>query len=302
MHHQDGEEHLLAPQGMPERGFRDRGPHEESAAERAVLQLLAAGQEPRIAVAQHRDVARVVVVGGACGHGAEPVLAARRVADADRLGLREQRVDQRVGYLLVHIETRERRALLAAHAEGGAHDTARRALEIGARGDDAGILATHLGDARARNRRRLQRLHDAHADLVRAGEGRPGGERVGNQSGSDFGALAAEIVEHPGWQPRIADAVGEQAPRPRRGGGALQHDGVAGHERRGGRAARERERKVERRDDHPHPVGLEHATVVRGVRGEGVVGERAVEGAAALEIRGVQAEEVGGFLSLGQRL
>src|SRR5204863_34511 len=169
--------------------------------------------------------------------GAEPVLAPRRVADADRLSLREQRVDQRVGYLLVHIETRERRALLAAHAEGGAHDTARGALEIGARGDDAGILATHLGDARARNRRRLQRLHDAHADLVRAGEGRPGGERVGNQSGSDFGALAAEIVEHPGWQPRIADAVGEQAPRPRRGGGALQHDGIAGHERRGGLAA-----------------------------------------------------------------
>src|SRR5207248_3016937 len=84
------------------------------------------------------------------------------------------------------------------------------------------------------------------------------------------------------WQPRIADAVGEQAPRPRGGGGALQHDGVAGHERRGGRAARERERKVERRDDHPRPVGLEHATVVRGVRGERVVGERAVEGAAAL--------------------
>src|SRR5206468_10722367 len=53
---------------------------------------------PRSTLFPYTTLFRSVVVGGACGHGAEPVLAARRVADADRLSLREQPVDQRVGY------------------------------------------------------------------------------------------------------------------------------------------------------------------------------------------------------------
>ncbi len=119
---------------------------------------------------------------------------------------------------------------------------------------------------------------------------------------ADLAAGSGEIVEHAGRQPRVADAVGQQPPGPRRVGRALQHDGVAGDQGGRHRAGRQRQGKVERRDHHPRAVRAKHAAVARGGAGDRIVRQVPLVGVVALELIGVDLEEVGRFLRLGERL
>src|SRR5579863_7115665 len=115
---------------------------------------------------------------------------------------------------MMNVESREGGALLSAHAEGGAHDSGGGALQVGAGGDDAGVLAAHLCDTRSQVPTGLQLQRDLSADIVGAGKGHAGGERMIHERGADRGARAAQVVEYASWQAGIADAVREQPSRP----------------------------------------------------------------------------------------
>jgi hypothetical protein len=193
------------------------------------------------------------------------------------------------------------RALLPAHSVGGAHDTERGALEIGVLRDDDGVLAAHLRDAGTRRVRLRELAVDAHAHAVRAREGDAGRERMLDERVAHDAAGPAHIVEDAGRQARVTQAVREQPTGPGRVRRTLEHDRVAGDERRGGRPARERERKVERRDDDPRAVGLHDRAVVARVAAQRIVGQAMVE-ALTLVVVAVMREEVGRFLRLAERL
>ena len=80
---------------------------------------------------------RLVPVDGALvDDRAEPVLADERVADRDRLGLLDEQPDELVVDRPLDVDPRVRRALLAAEAEGAAHDPLGRLLEVGVARDD----------------------------------------------------------------------------------------------------------------------------------------------------------------------
>ena len=113
---------------------------------------------------------------------------------------------------------------------------------------------------------------------------------------------AVDVVEDARRQARVADAVGEQAARPGRVGGALEDDRVAGHERGGGRARRERDREIERRDHGPDAVGPHHAPVARDEDVRRVVRQLELVALVRLEVVRVDVEEVHAFLRLAERL
>ena len=91
-------------------------------------------------------------------------------------------------------------------------------------------------------------------------------------------------------------------PGPGRVGGALEDDRVAGHERRGGRAGGERDRKVEWRDHGPHAVRPHHAAVARDEDVRRVVRQLELVALVRLEVLRVDVEEVHAFLRLAERL
>ena len=66
----------------------------------------------------------------------------------------------------------------------------------------------------------------------------------------------------PGGMPASAIISYELVAEERRDRRRLEHDGVAGDQRAAGRSGRERERKVERRDDRPDAVRPQHADVL----------------------------------------
>ena len=130
----------------------------------------------------------------------------------------------------------------------------------------------------------------------------PATRGIAHQLLADRGAGAVHVVEDAGGHARVADAVGEEPARPRRVGGALEDDGVAGHERRGGGAGRERDREIERRDDGPHAVGPHHALVARDEDVRRVVRQVELVALVRLEVVRVDLEEVHAFLRLAERL
>src|SRR5580658_10391716 len=132
---------------MTDRRLGQRRSHEEAARQRSLLELLAAGEDARTALAQRARVARVVLVTRLSRDRTQPVCAPRRIADGERLQLLEELCGEWLGHLPLDVQPGERRAFLTAHAEGRAQDAARGPIEIGPRGDDAGVLAPHLGDA-----------------------------------------------------------------------------------------------------------------------------------------------------------
>ena len=80
----------------------------------------------------------------------------------------------------------------------------------------------------------------------------------------------------------------------------LVDDRVAGHERAAGRAAAQREREVERADDRPHAVRLEHRAGVHGRVAE--VAHRVIEAVVLLDHVARPADEVGRLLDVAERL
>src|SRR5205085_922925 len=107
------------------------------------------------------------------------------------------------------------------------------------------ILAAHLGYARAWPCAARHVLQQLLADRDRTGEGDACGERMFHQHVADLAPGTRQVVEYARWQSRVADAIGEEARSPRRIAGALDHDGIAGDQRRRDRATGQREREIE---------------------------------------------------------
>ncbi len=84
---------------------------------------------------------------------------------------------------------------------------------------------------------------------------------MSRQCRPDLWIGATQIVENTGRQVGIANTVRQQPARPRRRGSSLEHDRIAGNQRRGDRPTRECEREVEWVDDYPGTIGLQHAAV-----------------------------------------
>ena len=109
-----------------------------------------------------------------------------------------------------------------------------------------------------------------------AGERDPVDVPVSGERSARAGARAMDDVEHAGWEPGLIGEVAEQRARERRPLGRLQHDRVAGRERRPDPPGREHERRVPRSRDRGHagrvvadPVAL--ATVERAGAGREAV-------------------------------
>src|SRR5688572_27800784 len=101
-------------------------------------------------MAEVLDAAAVALVGRAIDDRSHPMLLARGVADAHALGGEREALTQVAGHGFLHVHPRAGRAFLARETEGGARDAERRAVQVGVARDDRGVLAAHLGDARAR--------------------------------------------------------------------------------------------------------------------------------------------------------
>ena len=79
------------------------------------------------------------------------------------------------------------------------------------------------------------------------------------------GGEAVDDVQHPGRQSGVDERRGESIAHQRGHGGGLEHDGVAGGERRPDLAARHVEREVPRCDDGDHADRVEHGVHERRV-------------------------------------
>ena len=123
----------------------------------------------------------------------------------------------------------------------------RRRVEVRVLEHDERRLAAEL------ERHRGQVRGGVAVDRVRGGGG--AGERdpvdvlVSRERCPGAGARAVDDVEHPGREAGLLGEVAEQRARQRRPLGRLQHDGVAGGERRADAPGREHERRVPGRRD-----------------------------------------------------
>ena len=247
-------------------------------------------------------VADVVASGAVADHRSHPVVPLAGIAHSDGPCRLDQAVQQPVGDGVLDIDPRQGGALLAAQTEGRSDDAGDRPLEIAPSGHDAGIFSAHLGDAGTRIGAAGHLPIDPHADLIRAGERHPGEVGVVDQGLAHHPAGPDHVVEDAGRKARVADAVGEQPTRPRRGGRALEDDGVAGHKRRGHRAAAEGQGEVERHDHRPHAVGFQDAAVVREEIWQRIIRQDTIVALVLLVLRGVTGEEVRRLLGFAERL
>ena len=154
---------------------------------------------------------------------------------------------------LVDEHARRRRALLPGVAERRLDDRRDGLVEVGVGVDDDAVLAAHLGDdalelarAAARRRRRVRRSsRPTGPEPVNAIVATSGWRASAAPASPSPGSSAIAPGRHAARAQRLDDAQ----PAARRLLGGLQDDGVAGRERRGGHAHRDREREVPRRDD-----------------------------------------------------
>ena len=165
----EGREELVAEEPMVGRQVADHGRLDvEAASQVAVGETLAAGEDAAVTARLGHGLL-VAVHGRLVGQGSQPVVAQQRVADGDALGLLDQQAHQLVVDRALDVDAAVGRALLAAEAEGRAHDALGGLVEVGAGHDDGRVLAAHLHDAGPRIGRREGAL-EAHADLVGARE------------------------------------------------------------------------------------------------------------------------------------
>ena len=167
------------------------------------------------------------------------------------------------------VDTAVGRALLAAEAEGGAHDALGRLVQVGLAADDGRVLAAHLDD---------DGLGEAPARSSCRGRKPTSNEPVKMMPSTPAFSCSSAPTVSPGPMTRLKTPSGTPASRidlgqadarQRRVGGGLVDDRVAGHERAAGRPAGEGQGEVEGADDRPHAVGLEdrarvHGRVARG--------------------------------------
>jgi len=110
---------------------------------------------------------------------------------------------------------------------------------------------------------------------------------------------AREIVEHAGWDARVAVHLVQLETGPRCLLGRLVDDGVARHKRRRGHARGQGERKVEGRDAGEHAVGTQHVGVPLD---GGHLRHLAHEAVRVRQLLAIVVDQVGGLLGVPHRL
>ena len=234
---------------------------------------------------------------GLVDDGAEVGVAVARVGRLDGPGPLDQPLDEGLGHRALDVDPRGRRALLTGQAERRAGRPLGRDVQVGLAADDHGVLAAHLADHRPRVRAGGLAV-ELHPDLVGAGERQPVDPGVGHQRAADV-VPADHDVERLGRDATVEQAAHDGQRRADALRRRLDHDGVAGRQRRARRPAGERGREVERRDDRPHAVGAQH--VGRGL-GRVQPAHGLLEAVVVDELVGVVADQVGGLLDVAERL
>ncbi len=172
-------------------------------------------------------------------------------------------IDEPIGHLARHINT----LCAVAHLPGVDHprgdDRVDCQVQVGIGQHDgrrlAAQLQVQLGDVRRR------RCHDPRTGRHAAGETDHVHARVTGQAVAHGGACAADHVEHPGWQAGLGHQAGERVAVDRGFLTRLDHNGVAGNERRRHLAGDQEKGEVPRQDACHHAHGLAHEKHVFGL-------------------------------------
>ena len=171
---------------------------------------------------------------------------------ADRAG---DPLDELVGDRLVHEHPRGRRALLTGVHERRGDDPGDRLVQIRVRVDDHAVLAAELRHHALQmplsGRDLRRRAGDLHPDRHRPGERDRVHPGVGHERRAGV-ALSGQQRDRRRRHSAGAERLHEHQRASRRLLGRLEHDRVAGGERRGGHPARDRDREVPGRDHRHH--------------------------------------------------
>ena len=159
-----------------------------------------------------------------------------------------------------HQHAGERGAGLAGVEEALAHAVGDGLLQVGVVEDDVGGLAAELQRHPLHGLR--GHLGDPLAGAGRAGERHHVDVGVGGDGLTDDRAEPGDEVEHAGGQPDLVDDLGQDERVDRRHLAGLEHDGVAGGERRRHLQGDLVQRVVPRRDAADDADGLAHDEAV----------------------------------------
>ena len=297
----DGQEHLILPQAVAEGQVGDEGRFAEVAFVEVAAGLhVTAGQEVAAGLVDLFGEVFEVVVGTLVDDRAEVSGALGRVADGEFVGEGLQFGDQFVVDGRFHNDARGGGAFLSLQAKGRADDAGRGVVQIGVARDDGGVLAAKFQHHRADVVAVGEVAVEFHAHVEGAGEG--GAVEFGavHQRLSERGAGAGDEVHHAVGEAGVAQAFGVEADDPGGVGGGLDDDGVARDQRRAGRAAGQREGEVERRDDQPYPVGLQHRHVRGVIADQRVFAHWLDEALVLFHHLGRVVHQVGGFLHVAE--
>jgi ParB family chromosome partitioning protein len=181
-------------------------------------------------------------------------LIARRIADDDRFSRGDEAGDEFIVRLALHEHAAARTAILPGVGENAHRRLRRGFLQVGVREDDVRRLAPQL-EADAFDVAGGE-LHDARADLGRAGEGDFSHERMRNEGFADFAARARQYLKRARRKPRLVRDRGEHHGRHRRWLGGLEDDTVSRRQRRRDLPTRDRKREIPRHDRGDHAERL----------------------------------------------
>src|SRR5439155_13394338 len=199
---QNGYKQLLHEERGRERQPGDRGRDEVAAVEPPALQALPA-LEDRPLLPRMRHRAREALAGGRVDHRAEVHVPLRRVPDLQGLRLVDHLLDKSSRDPLMHVHTRRGAALLVLQPEGGARHTVGGGIQVRRVQHDRGVLPAHLEQARLDPLTR-QALVNVHPHGLRAGEDDAVHAGVPPQRLARDLPRARQIVEHAGWNTRVA--------------------------------------------------------------------------------------------------
>jgi 8-oxo-dGTP pyrophosphatase MutT (NUDIX family) len=143
---------------------------------------------------------------------------------------------------------------------------------------------------------------DAHADGVRAGERGARNRRMLEQRVADQAARAGQVAEHTRREAGIGEHLHQQPTAP---GGIARHledHRIAGNQRGGDRRTRQSEREIERCDNGPRAIRLEHGSVAADESLQRVVGQAPLEPLVVFHLVAIPFDQVGGLLYFTERL
>jgi hypothetical protein len=212
-----------------------------------------------------------------------------RIAEAPRLGLGHQQVDEALVHLLVHEDALHRGAALAAVAIGALHGERGGLVEVRVLHDDERVVAAQLEHHAAIADLGGDGLAHRHA----AGERDEVDLRVRDELVGDLARVAGDDLQHLLRQARLVQQLREEDRRERRLLGGLQDHPVVGRHRRRHLVRHLVHRVVERRDRGDDAgerlaarVDAAVAAVRRDVAGEGLA-------VVAQRLGGAEVEHVG---------